>query len=359
MAVRDGREHDGRPVRILESFREPRPTTNPYCALLLGSLPADAAARTFSWPAALAGRYDVLHVHWPEVVVNRRNRLRRLGAALLFVLVLVRCRVTGRAIVRTGHNVVPHESQSAATRAVLTLCDRWTTWWIRLNDETPTPAGAPATTIPHGHLRGLYADVPVPPSRPGRLLYFGLVRRYKGVEELLEAFAQVPDESLTLRVAGRPSDADTAAAVRAAAAGDPRVALALEHISDEALAREIGESELVALTYRQMHNSSAVLLALSLGRPVLVPANPVNDALADEVGARWVVRFEGAVGPQVLTDALAQVRDLSGRPDLGRREWEPIGRAHAQTFRSAAAVARRGRTAPWRRKAADGWVAED
>ena len=52
----------------------------------------------------------------------------------------------------------------------------------------------------------------------------------------------------------------------------------------------------------------AALLALSLDRPVLVPANPVNDRLAEEVGPVWVQRYAGALTAEVLTSALAAVR---------------------------------------------------
>ena len=347
----------GRPVRVLESFRTPRATTNPYLSLLVRSLPGEVIATTFSWRRALAGSYDVLHVHWPEVVVDRRHPARRLAAVALFSLVLLRCRVTGRALVRTAHNVAPHERQGAPTRAVLRLCDRWTTWWIRLNDTTPTPPGEPATTILHGHYRNWFTDVPRADRVPGRVLHFGLVRRYKGVEQLLEAFRRLDAADVSLHVVGRAADAEMAAGVQTAAAVDARVSLQLEHVPDEVLAREVGECELVVLPYRAMHNSGAVLLALSLGRPVLVPSNPVTDALADEVGPDWVLRYDDTLDVDVLDGALRQAKVLSGephrQPDLRARDWEALGRQHAEVFRAASLRARTSRPrVPGRRPAA-------
>ncbi|MBM4515638.1 hypothetical protein GS432_01345 [Rhodococcus hoagii] len=55
-----------------------------------------------------------------------------------------------------------------------------------------------------------------------------------------------------------------------------RVSSALGFAPDADLVREISMSEMVVLPYRFMHNSGAVLLALSLDRPVLVPDNEVN-----------------------------------------------------------------------------------
>lgn len=341
--------HDARvgrpvqPLRVLESFRAPRATTNPYLVLLLRSLPDDIRVRTFSWSAAFWSRYDVLHVHWPEVVVERRNSLRALLATALFALVLVRCRLLGTAVVRTAHNVQPHERKGATTRLVLRFCDRSTRWWIRLNDWTPTPPDAPVTTIPLGHYRDWFADVDgrSAPSVPGRLLYFGLIRPYKGVEALLAAFRRT-EADLSLRVVGRPNTPELAARIEAAARGDARIQLFLDHVPDDVLAAEVLESELVVLPYRDMHNSSAALLALSLDRPVLVTDNDVTRALAAELGESFVLRFHGELDATALVEALDEVRrtDRAG-PDLRRRDWGPIGEQHAQVFRAAAG--RRGR----------------
>ena len=330
-----------RPLRVLESFREPRPTTNPYVVLLLRSL-TGVQAHTFSWPVALLGRYDVLHVHWPEVVVDRRNPVRAAGAALLFVLVLLRCRLTRRAVVRTAHNLRPHEHPRWSTALALRLCERWTTWWVRLNPSTPTPPGAPATTILHGDYREWFADAPRRETVPGRLLCFGLIRPYKGVERLLEAFTATGDPDLSLRVVGRPSSATVEQEVRSGAAQDPRVSLLLDHAPDDVLAQEVGEAELVVLPYRQMHNSGAVLLALSLGRPVLVSSGDVTDALAAEVGEEWVLRYDGELGAGDLTAALERLRATPRtEPDLGLRRWADLGAAHVEVFRAAHARAQR------------------
>lgn len=331
-----------RRLRVLESFRAPRATSNPYLVLLLRSLAPHVDVRTFSWPAALLGRYDVLHVHWPEVVVERRHPLRALAAATLFALVLLRCRLLGVGVVRTAHNVAPHEGASGVVRAVLRLCDRTTRHWVRLNEHTPTPEGALVTTAPIGDYRAWFpgvdgvATAPV----PGRVLYFGLIRPYKGVEALLAAFAATPGD-LSLRVTGSPRTRELGATIEALAATDRRVSLSLTHVPDEDLAREVLEAELVALPYRDMHNSSAAVLALSLDRPVLVTDNAVTRDMAAEMGEDFVLRYQGELDADALRAALDAARTTRGRrPDLSARTWDRIGELHAAAFRQAA---RRGR----------------
>jgi beta-1,4-mannosyltransferase len=195
----------------MQSFVAIRETTNPYQSQLVQALEARVDVRLFSWRAALLGRIDVLHVHWPEVLIRDRNLVRTSVRRVLFLLVLIRLRLAGRALVRTLHNLAPHEPGSAVENWLLRLCDRWTTLWIALNEFTPFPTGAPTVVIPIGHYRDWFAGYPAPPMRPGRMLYFGRVRRYKGVDNLVAAFRVLDDPALTLRIVGNPDDAQIVA----------------------------------------------------------------------------------------------------------------------------------------------------
>ena len=78
------------------------------------------------------------------------------------------------------------------------------------------------------------------------------------------------------------------------------------------LAREILESELVVLPFVEMTNSSSMILALSLDRPVLVPRLPVTEELAAEVGPGWVLIYDGELDAAALAGALAARREPRG-----------------------------------------------
>jgi len=333
---------------VLQSFRQPRPTTNPYVSLLLRSLPEDVSALTFSWRRALLGRYDVLHLHWPDVLLRGTSTLRTLGRRALVAALLVRLVLARTAVVRTVHNPAPHERGPAVERLLLAALDRCTALAVHLSPSTADAVrpGLPGVVVPHGHYREWYTAADVRPV-PGRLLHFGLLRPYKGVDALLGAFSATPGD-LQLRVVGHPSSPALAEELTAAAAADPRVALDLQHAPDDALAAEIAAAELVVLPYRSMHNSGALLLALSLDRPVLVPETSMTTALAEEVGAGWVLTHHGEVSAQHLQEALVAVRAAgrSPRPDLSAREWPAAGAEHARAYRRAVAVrASRRRTA--------------
>jgi beta-1,4-mannosyltransferase len=294
-------------------------------------------------------------------MLRRDGRAARLAARGRFALLMLRLQADRRiAVVRTLHNLGTHEAAGRTERLLLGWFDRRTDAWVALNEATPLPDPGRGSVVLHGDYRDWYAGHEVPATVPGRLLYFGLVRPYKGVERLLATFRELDLDDggaeLSLHVVGRPATPQLGSLVAAACARDPRASARLDYVDDAALAREVGESELVVLPYQDMHNSGALLLALSLGRPVLVPRSAVTSALAAEVGADWVRTYpadEGAdrvadLTPDDVREALKAVREraATSRPDLSRRRWPRIAREHAEVYRRAVSRRRRRPAGP-------------
>jgi len=330
---------------VQQSFPEPRPTTNPYLVMLRDSLAAvpGVQVRTFGWRAALLGRYDLFHVHWPEILVSGRSRPRALVRQLLTLALLLRLRVTRTPLVRTLHNLGRPAGLSWTGNTILAVLERQTTLVILLNSSTVAPDGVATATIVHGHYRDWFKGHHKPDPRPGRLCYFGLIKPYKGVDQLLSAFAELSGD-YSLRVAGKPTS-ELLDPLTDQAARDARVELTPAYVDDAELVRVVGEAELVVLPYREMHNSGGALAALSLDRPVLVPSNVVNERLSEEVGPGWVLTYRGPLSAEALGRAVAAVRSgtRSRRPDLSRREWDLAGEQHVAAYRLALSRVRRRR----------------
>ena len=283
-------------VRVLESFPQPQETTNPYIWMLkdcLDGLP-EVSLDTFSWRRALMGRYDVFHAHWPEILVHGHSPLKMAVRQALFAAFLVRLRLNRTAIVRTLHNLELPQGIGRRETWLLQLFQRWTTLLIRINTSTEI-ADAAYETVVHGHYRDWFERFPRSEPVAGRLAYFGLIRRYKAVDTLINAFRSTADQApaLSLYVGGKPSTAELRAELSDLAAADDRIVTRFEFLSDAELVAAATAAELVVLPYREMHNSGGVLAALSLDRPVLVPDNEVNRQLGEEVGAAWVSCYTG------------------------------------------------------------------
>ncbi|GAA1510540.1 beta-1,4-mannosyltransferase [Agromyces terreus] len=331
-----------RPVRdltVLHSLHPPDGTTQ-FVDQMVEGAPGHVRIEFFSWRTALTGRYDVFHVHWPELLIRRRSAVRRFLLRRALDVLMLRLRVQRIPLVWTAHNVEPHERGEAGERRSLARFTKAVDLVVRLNPTTVPPVGAERAeviTVLHGHYRSSLSAYPAATAQPGRLLYFGIIRPYKGVPHLIDCFAQLADPELTLRIVGKPH-AGQGEIIEAATHADPRVTARLEFVDDDVVVDEVTASELVVLPYReQMHNSGVLLAALSLGRPVLVPASPTNQALADEVGAPWIIQYEGDLDAAKLEAGLAAARRIpaGAEPDLGLRDWEHIGRQLADGYRDA------------------------
>ena len=83
-----------------------------------------------------------------------------------------------------------------------------------------------------------------------------------------------------------------------------------------------------------MINSGALLLGLSLGKPVLAPKNSVTEEIQREVGAQWLHLYEGELTGNDLLKAISLSNKNSAemRPDLSLREWKLIGAEYCASY---------------------------
>ena len=150
--------------------------------------------------------------------------------------------------------------------------------------------GARDVLIPHG----VYPGEMHAAGGHERLLYFGAIRRYKGVPALLEAFRN-SENDYELRVVGEVEDADLEQQVLNESSSTERISVQFGRLSDADLDAELRSADGVVFPYTDMTNSGAALLALSRGLPVLAPAVPAMCELRAEVGTEWILTVDGRI----------------------------------------------------------------
>lgn len=322
---------------------------NPYTELVAGSLPPDIEVTHFTWQRAFRSDYDVLHVHWPESLLAGRHRRVR---AFLVAVLLARLRLTHRPLVLTVHNEEPHDAQRVLDRLAYVLILRAPSARILLTagHRTETQPGTPEFVIPHGDYRpiidahlGQRSNL----ERAKRVLHFGQLRPYKGVDTLVRAFDETKGSGdWTLTIAGEPVDAAYADVLEELAAGHSRIELRKGRLAEQELAQLVCGSSCVVLPYSRVTNSGAALYALSCATPVLAPDVPALRELRDEVGGAWLTLYAGELTAAVLDEYLDRVQEdasLAPAPDLSRRTWKVIGETHAIAYRAAVRHAAGGR----------------
>jgi glycosyltransferase involved in cell wall biosynthesis len=241
--------------------------------------------------------------------------LRRLDAQL----------EAGGRLAWTVHNILPHESRFDAEEARLCgeVAGRADVVHV-MADRTPELV-APffelprdrLLVVPHMSYAGAYEDhVSRLDARhelglmPDELVYLvlGSIRPYKGLPELLDAWAELPpDRPRRLVIAGAPTDEPGVDEVLERAAVATDVILDARKIPPDEMQVFLRAADIAVLPYRRALNSGALLLALTFGLPSIVPA---DSGLAESVGEAFGRTFDPDV-PGSLGEALVGAADLA------------------------------------------------
>jgi beta-1,4-mannosyltransferase len=363
MAVR-ARDQNATPeLTVLYDTRDRHFGQNPYLTLLRDATRPDAEVVGFSWQRALFGRYDLVHVHWPEYLLRPGREWMRPAARVLVRLWLWRLRVHATPMVRTMHDLKPLVGLTAAEAALLRRIESQTTARIWLTD----PSGldkAPAMSgedviIPHGDYLPWVAErhgSAGPPtdetSDPDAfaLLCFGILRPYKRFEQVITATAGLSGEMHAhLRVLGSAPEPDYLVTLFEAAGFAPaNVEVIARRASDDELYVALSAADLVVVPYDDLYNSGVVLLALSARRPVALRDNPISRALQAEFGKGWVILWSGDLDAAKLQDVIEQAQAPRAALDMQQsRSWESVGRRHRAFYAAVVAeTAGKPATAP-------------
>lgn len=155
----------------------------------------------------------------------------------------------------------------------------------------------PTEVVPHGPYNHLVGEPSAPSeseSESGvtRLLYFGIIRPYKGLEDLIDAFDGLDDSAppMHLTVVGETWEGWTLPGEKIAAARHPeRITFVNRYVHDNEVARFFGQADVVVLPYRRSSSSGPLHLAMSHGLPVVVSdVGGLREAADGYTGATFV-----------------------------------------------------------------------
>ena len=217
-----------------------------------------------------------------------------------------RLRKAGIPVVMMVHNAYDHDGGSgkkALSRWQLAGADLFLTHNAQLANDIADLTAARRIAI---HPHPLFDDYPAPTGRLPRehaleLLFFGLVRPYKGLDIAIEAVARSELADVRLTVAGEfwQGRAETDALIARLGLTNS-VEIIDRYVSDAEAAEYFGRADAVLLPYRAATGSGVVALARHFRRPVVGSAVP---GLAGEV----IQRQDGWLFPPGDIDALASL----------------------------------------------------
>jgi glycosyltransferase involved in cell wall biosynthesis len=252
--------------------------------------------------------------------------------------------------VLTAHDVLPREPRRGQLEAQRRLYERVDAVVVhsehgrrRLTGELGVD-GSRVHVIPHGVFEHLAegVDVPPPPAARPIVLCFGLMRPYKGIDVLLEAWRGIEDAELW--IAGMPR-MDIAPLL---AAAPPNVRFFPRFITDGELPGYFRAADLVVLPYREIDQSGVLFTALAFGKPLLLSDVGGFPEIADAGAARTfpagdAQALRGALrellGDRAALAALAQGATAAAR---GPYSWAGVAARTLELYESLLRENRRG-----------------
>ena len=236
------------------------------------------------------------------------------GYPLLFPL--------NRALVRRAEGVVALTEHVAA----------------RLREQRVMRPGVPMVRAAHPPLAFGVTAPPGGHDGPLRVLSFGRLLPYKGLDLLAEALRRLGHRpGMTVRVVGHGPESPALAALRAL----PGVGVENRWVPETEVGALIGWADLVVLPYREASQSGIAAAALAAGRPVL--ATRVG-GLAEQLGAEPLARL---CDPDAASIADGLDHFLSTQPAAGAgpdasAAWRDFARAVLDGLRPLLSPPERG-----------------
>ncbi|MEK6958079.1 MAG: glycosyltransferase family 4 protein [archaeon] len=232
----------------------------------------------FSWiGAGLGAEGEVFHFHWWTYFLF----------PVVFTVALI-AKLRGKKIVCTVHNVIAHESNfldRLLTGTMFLLPDRFIVHTDKNMEQlrdaySVRPSGI--SVIPQG-IYSFYRDKKVSkndarkklgiPGKARAVLYFGNIRKYKGVGDLIGAFriAQKEIPSLFLVIAGRPWSGELRTSISDSVRPVREKKVVLDYIASSDIKYYFEAADVVVLPYRHFSAQSALgNIALAFEKPLIV-----------------------------------------------------------------------------------------
>jgi glycosyltransferase involved in cell wall biosynthesis len=197
--------------------------------------------------------------------------------------------------------------------------------------------------IPHGafdYLTRLPEEKPLPAELEGAegtvILSFGLLRPYKGIEHLLEAFRRIRDAELW--IVGNPR-MDVGPLRQLAEEASGRVRFVTRFVDDAEIPAIFRRADLLVLPYLDAEHSGVLYTGLAFGKPMVLSAVGGFPEVAETGAARLVPPGDTDALADALTEltadeaARAELAAAATRAAAGPFSWDEAARRTMDLYR--------------------------
>jgi len=309
-------------------------TGNPYQSLIIKHIrehgfdarPAKGAGLlTPFFNAIIDFRIHIFHLHWQHYFLLGKTKFTTILKSLLFLLQLAFLRICGSKLVWTVHNISHHENKHRElelffAKKIALLADK-----ILVHCESAQETVQKAYNIVdknkfsityHGNYISYYKNSISRIEARINLnlglddfvfLYFGLLRSYKGVLELIDSFGTISSDKTKLIIAGQPMTKDLRRQLLRRSGSNPNIRLTLEYIPEDEIQIYMNAADIIVYPFLKILSSGSLLLAMSFGKPVIAPRiGCIKDLLDFSGGILYNPRQENALSEALLESMISK-----------------------------------------------------
>lgn len=280
--------------------------------------------------------YKIVHIHWiafyTQLSVPYQKKISWYSTLFAFWWM----KLLDFKIVWTMHDIVPHEQETTDDLEISKRFAKITSAKIFHSKNNELDALKQGLTI------GKKEIIPIGPydiyphntnfSDARRklgiketsfvILFFGLIRPYKGLEDLLAAYRSLNHKDIVLVIAGKSADdilfkqIDTLPETH-------RVIYHDTFIDDNQVAKYFEAADVVCLPFRKITTSSTVLLAMAFKKPIVAPRIGSLTELPESVGFFYTKSSKDGL-LKALEQAYSQRSKLNARGQSAYRYSQTI-----------------------------------
>lgn len=240
---------------------------------------------------------DFIHVDWIHQYYIRKNAvLTFLQLFLFYSDIILTCIFFRVKLIWSIHNIFPHDRNNNIFLTLPRILFSRIVSKVRVfNPDTVATVSSKLrisrnkiAVIPEGNYIGYYPNhiakndskaVLGLSANDKTILYFGSIRPYKGVENLIDAFKEISDPDWQLLIVGDVKDQEYKKLIENRASDFKRIVLRFIFVSVDEVQLYFNSCDIVALPFQNIENSGSIKLAMGFGCPIITKKTRVFSEL--------------------------------------------------------------------------------
>lgn len=235
--------------------------------------------------------YKIFHIHWFYIF-----RIPALDFGIFKIIMEYYClailyftKILGYKLIWTVHEVISHNAISDKDISVSRNISQRLSYIAdikiihsksAINEMVENKLNIDhCVVIPHGSYVGVYPNLITPSEAREKLkikidefviLFFGNIRKYKGIDKLLEAFSLIDNNNVRLIIAGQCKDKSIIRSVYKLQE-TYKIIFYDGFVAHEDVAKYFNACDVVCMPFKEITTSGSALLALSFNKPIIAP----------------------------------------------------------------------------------------